>query len=132
MKKIFIALALAFIALNCRAIVAIPSPAATNRPAWDDSISFGLTLTSGNSDTMLTTAGFKSHYDTKTNELTMSVDGSYGEQSTVENNETAHGVLQYNHLFTARLYGYGRADAFHDGVADVIYRFTPSPGAGYY
>ena len=37
-----------------------------------------------------------------------------------------------NRLFTERLYGYGRVDGLYDAVADINYRFTFSPGAGYY
>jgi hypothetical protein len=59
-------------------------------------------------------------------------DGAYGEASSVENNETLHGFVQYNHLFSERWYGYARGDALHDGIADVEYRLTFSPGAGYY
>ena len=29
-------------------------------------------------------------------------------------------------------YAYGRADGFHDGVADIKYRLTLAPGVGYY
>ncbi|HEU6447146.1 MAG TPA: DUF481 domain-containing protein [Verrucomicrobiae bacterium] len=131
-KYFFIALALVFFGFNSYAIRAVPTPAETNKPAWDSNVSLGFTLTSGNSDTLLATTGFKTHRNNLTNEWTISLDGSYGENSGEENNEQAHGVIQYNHLFTKRAYGYGRSDAFHDGIADVLYRFTTGPGAGYY
>ena len=62
----------------------------------------------------------------------MGLEGTYGEVSSVKNNEILHGFVQYNHLFSNRWYGYARADALHDGIAGVTYRFTFSPGAGYY
>ena len=43
-----------------------------------------------------------------------------------------HGLGEYNRLFTERAFGYIRLDALHDAVADVDYRLTLSPGAGYY
>jgi len=43
-----------------------------------------------------------------------------------------HGVSQYNHLFTDRFYGFFNLEGLHDGIADLQYRFTLSPGAGYY
>src|SRR5581483_10631256 len=106
----------------------------TNVPAarWDDSLSFGITLTRGNSDTLLTAAGLKLHRLDLTNEVLLTVDGAYGRTGSTENNESLHGVGQYNHLFTDRVYGYARGDGFHDAIADLSYRFTLSPGVGYY
>jgi len=104
----------------------------TNRSAWDSSISAGLSLTKGNSDTLLTTVTFKTRRKTAEDELTFGTDGSYGENDNVKNNETLHGVGQYNHLFSERFYGYLNAEGLHDGIADLDYRFTISPGAGYY
>jgi putative salt-induced outer membrane protein YdiY len=104
----------------------------TNKPAWESSISAGLSLTKGNSDTVLTTAAFKTRIKTPTNEFMFGVDGAYGESDSVKNSETLHGITQYNHLFGERPYGYLNAEGLHDGIADLQYRFTFSPGAGYY
>jgi putative salt-induced outer membrane protein YdiY len=60
------------------------------------------------------------------------MDGSYGENDSVKNNETLHIVSQYNHLFGERFYGFFNVEGLHDGIADLQYRFTFSPGAGYY
>jgi len=89
-------------------------------------------MTRGNGDTLLTSAGFKTHRNNLTNEWTFSTDGAYGESGATKNNESLHGIGQYNHLFTSRVYGYARADAFHDDIADLAYRLTVSPGVGYY
>ena len=104
----------------------------TNKTAWESSISAGLSLTKGNSDTLLTTVAFKTRKKTRENEFTFGADGSYGENDNVKNNETLHGVGQLNHLFSDRFYGYLNAEGLHDGIADLQYRFTFSPGAGYY
>ncbi|MGA2280843.1 MAG: DUF481 domain-containing protein [Verrucomicrobiota bacterium] len=104
----------------------------TNKPAWESSVSAGLSLTKGNSDTLLTTAAFKTRTKTPASEFMFGVDGSYGENNSIKNNEMLHGVGQYNHLFSNRFYGYLNAEGLHDGIADLQYRFTLSPGAGYY
>jgi len=104
----------------------------TNQPAWESSLSAGLSLTKGNSDTLLTTVAFKTRRKTTENEFTFNADGSYGENDNVKNNETLHGVGQFNHLFSERFYGYLNAEGLHDGIADLQYRFTFSPGTGYY
>ena len=111
---------------------ALVSAVFTNKSAWESSISAGLSLTKGNSDTLLTTMAFKTRRKTRENEFTFGADGSYGENDNVKNNETLHGVGQFNHLFSDRFYGYLNAEGLHDGIADLQYRFTFSPGAGYY
>jgi putative salt-induced outer membrane protein len=105
---------------------------ATNQPVWESSVSMGLSLTKGNSDTLLTTAAFKTSKKTQENEYMFGMDGSYGENDSVKNNETLHGVSQYNHLFGERFYGYFNVEGLHDGIADLQYRITLGPGAGYY
>ncbi|MGA9778498.1 MAG: DUF481 domain-containing protein [Verrucomicrobiia bacterium] len=105
---------------------------ATNKPAWESSVSLGLTATAGNVNSVLATGNFRTHKKTPLDEWNLGMDAAYGEVSSIENSETLHGFVQYNHLFTERWYGYARGDALHDGIADVVYRFTFSPGAGYY
>lgn len=99
---------------------------------WEKSAALGLTLTSGNSDTILFTANALAAKKWSSYELSLGADGSYGESDDVKNAETLHGFGQLNYLFADRFFGYVRADALHDGIADVEYRVTLSPGVGYY
>lgn len=99
---------------------------------WDTSAALGLTLTRGNSDTVLFTANIKTETKRPQYELIMGADATYGEDHSVKNNENVHGFAQFNYLFTDRFYGYGRVDGLHDAVAEINYRFTFGPGAGYY
>jgi putative salt-induced outer membrane protein YdiY len=132
-RRIFIIFILAVLAVSSRAGDTNQTPViSTNKPAWESSVSAGLSLTKGNSDTLLTTVAFKTHMKTPTNEFMFGMDGSYGENNSVKNNESLHGVGQYNHLFTERFYGFFNLEGLHDGIADLQYRFTLSPGAGYY
>jgi putative salt-induced outer membrane protein YdiY len=105
---------------------------ATNKPAWEGSVSAGFSLTKGNSDTLLTTGSFKARRRTPKNEFMLSVSGAYGESDSVKNNEFLQGASQYNHLFSNRFYAFLNAEGAHDGIADLQYRFALSPGAGYY
>jgi putative salt-induced outer membrane protein YdiY len=104
----------------------------TNTP-WDISAAAGLTLTRGNSKTLLFTGNIlgEKKWEQK-NELSLGVDGVYGENSGVKNAESLHGFGQYNRLFTERLFGYLRVEGLHDAIADIKYRLTVSPGLGYY
>ena len=99
---------------------------------WESSAGVGFTLTRGNSDTILFTANIQTHRKTPDNEMSLGADGAYGENNSVQNVNSVHGFSQYNHLFSERAFGYLRADALHDEIADLQYRVTLSPGAGYY
>jgi putative salt-induced outer membrane protein YdiY len=112
------------------AATAVPAPPAN--PKWEVTAAAGLTLTDGNSDTILLTGNVLGTRKSKMDEWALGVDGAYGEDSGDKNNETLHGFIQYNRLLSDRLYIYGRVDGLHDGIADIDYRFTFSPGVGYY
>lgn len=107
-------------------------PEKETKPKWESSASLGFTLTDGNSDTLLLTGNIKTQKKMPRDEIAFGVDGAYGENEGEKNNETLHGFGQYNRLFTDRFFGYLRADALHDGIADIDYRVALSPGAGYY
>lgn len=112
--------------------------AITNTPPasepWDVSAAAGLTLTRGNSKTLLFTASAEGakKWDYGKNEFNLGADGVYGENNSVKNAESIHGAAQYNRLLTERFFIYLRLDGLHDAVADVDYRIMVSPGVGYY
>jgi putative salt-induced outer membrane protein YdiY len=101
-------------------------------PPWDVTGNLGFTATSGNSETLLATAGVQAKRDWTDRKLDLGVSGAYGENDHVRNLQTAHGYGQYNQDITERWFWYGRADLLHDGIADIEYRFTIGPGIGYY
>ena len=101
-------------------------------PKWHGSAAAGLTLTRGNSDTLVVTGSIGTEKKWNQNELAFGANGSYGEQEGEKNIEVLHGFGQYNRLFGERAFGLLRADALHDAIADVEYRVTLSPGVGYY
>ncbi len=114
-----------------------PAPAADapkpeDKTAWVSSASLGLSLTRGNSKTLLATGNVLTEKKWEQNELRFGADATYGEDHETKNAESIHGFGQYNRLFTEKLFGYLRLDALHDAVADVDYRLTLSPGIGYY
>ena len=113
------------------------APTISTNPPWVSSASMGLTLTRGNSKTLLFAADIKTERKGPKNELAFGADATYGEttdQATDDTDRTAgsvHGFGQWNYLFTERFYGSARLDGLHDAVADIHYRFSFSPGAGY-
>jgi putative salt-induced outer membrane protein YdiY len=101
-------------------------------PKWDTSVALGVTLTRGNSDSALLTISGRADKACKKQELHLGADFAYGEADSVKNNESLRGFGQYNYLFSERWFAYIRGEALHDAVADVEYRVTLGPGAGYY
>jgi len=115
---------------------AIAQAPADDPTAWKSSAAFGLTMTRGNSETVMGTLNLSTGKKWDQHEISLGADAAYGtteidgEEETTASSARAFG--QYNHLFNERLYGYGRLEALHDDVANVDYRITLSPGAGYY
>ena len=103
-----------------------------DHPVWHSSASLGLTVAKGNTDTLLVNGQLASEKITRHDEFNAGLEGGYGEQNTVKNVESLHGYGQWNHLFTPRLFSYTRADGLHDGISELDYRYTLSPGVGYY
>lgn len=120
---------LAFLAIHSSAQTTSTS---TNKYPWESSAAAGLTLTKGNSDTLLLTVKLQTQRKMPDNEYSFDLDGTYGKTSGVKSAEALHGFAQWNHMVTERFYGYLRADGLHDGIANIHYRVTVGPGVGYY
>jgi putative salt-induced outer membrane protein YdiY len=111
---------------------ATPVPAEPEKKGWETSAAAGLTLTRGNSDTLLVTAGLRTERKWEKDEAAFGISGGYGEDNSTVNNEFVQGFGQYNHLFTDRFYAGLRLDAAYDGIAHLDYRVTITPLVGYY
>jgi putative salt-induced outer membrane protein YdiY len=99
---------------------------------WDTTLTVGLTVTGGNTKTLLTSVDFSTQFKTPDNEYLFDVNGAYGENNEIVNAESLDGSGQYNRLATERLYYGLKVDGFHDGIAGIDYRLTVTPLAGYY
>ena len=117
------------VAASVVAVAPVPPPP---KNPWQSSISAGLTLARGNKNTTLFTTEFLTAKKTPRNEYSLGLGAAYGNQQSADtvNNYKAFG--QWNHLFTDRFFGYARAEALRDLIADLDYRLTVGPGAGYY
>ena len=118
------------------------STATTNPPPpqWISSAALGVTLTRGNSDTTTLSLSGSTERKWNLNDLTLGADGLYGTErvsgssGSKEIADMLHGFAQYNRSFSEqnKFYVYWREDGLHDGIADIQYRLTSAPGAGYY
>ena len=142
---VLIAFALGFCLLDAPAALgqaAATGPSMTN---WQSSAAVGLSLTRGNSENLLFNASIGTFRQWAHDELRLGGDATYG-TTTIETTDAAgvkkddtsttasqeRGFGQYNHLFSDRFYGGLRLEVLHDDIADVAYRITVSPLAGYY
>jgi putative salt-induced outer membrane protein YdiY len=116
----------------------MPAKAATPTNGWQTTIAVGVSIARGNTDNTLASITAMTEKKWLKNDLLFGGDGRYGETRTpntpkeTENAETLHGFSQYNRMLGSGFYDYLRADGFHDGIADIKYRLTLSPGIGYY
>jgi len=108
------------------------APTTTEAPEWNTTAALGLSISSGNTENTLLNAVLLTSRKWEKNEVDLGLDASYGESDGVRNTANAHAFAQYNRLFTEKFYGLLRVDGTHDDISDVQYRFTVSPGVGYY
>jgi len=125
--------AVANVATNAVAAVArAPKEMVPVKFPWKSTVTAGLSLTRGNSRSLLATLKATTDQKTPINEYSVEGDTSYGSANGVENNQIFHGFGQWNHLFSERTYGFLRSEGIHDGIAEIKYRVTVSAGVGYY
>jgi putative salt-induced outer membrane protein YdiY len=111
---------------------AADAPAPEQKPRWVSSAGLNFTLTEGNAQTLLVGVTFDTVKRAKNDEYLLGASLAYGENDGAKNVETYRAYGQWNHLFNERFYGFVRGDALHDGIADVNYRLSITPGLGYY
>jgi putative salt-induced outer membrane protein YdiY len=142
-KKIQIASGIALVAslaagAHAQTATNTPVPVVTNLPPpppknpWTGDASLGLTLTRGNSRALLAVAQADAKKKWDDNELLLNANGAYGKNTGVVNAESIDGNAQYNRNFTPRFYFGVKGDALSDHIADIDYRLTLAPLAGYY
>ena len=109
-----------------------PAPAPALAKTWETSAAAGLSLTRGNSHTVLTTLGLDTKRKYDKDEALAGISGGYGKSEGVRNTDFIQAFAQYNHLIDERLYAGIRVDGNHDGISKLSYRFRVSPLIGYY
>lgn len=102
------------------------------KPKWDTTAGVGLTIAKGNSDAVVAAANIQSKGNWKNYAITLGGDASYGEQNNAKNVESYRAFGQYDRKVSKKFYVFGRAEYYHDAVADIEYRVKLSPGFGWH
>ena len=100
-------------------------------PAWDRSLSIGLNLSEGNTDTALGHASLRAVREEKEDYLRFLLEGTYGETNDETTTQKARGQVQYRHHLDGSFL-YTDLDGQHDDPAEVDYRVIAGGGLGKY
>jgi putative salt-induced outer membrane protein len=104
---------------------------AENADGWNTEVSAGLSMTDGNSDTLLWNLGYGAKKTQGANETTVAAGYNYGETEDATTTENATADLQYKRSVSDLIYGFGAASVLYDDIALVDYRAIVGPGLGY-
>ncbi|MCL5097965.1 MAG: DUF481 domain-containing protein [Candidatus Omnitrophica bacterium] len=102
------------------------------KKGWETTAAAGLTLTRGNSDTLLVTMSLDTQRKWEKSEIGLGLSGGYGEDRSVRSMEYVRGHGDYREMITPRFYTGLHVDGAYDGIANLDYRVVISPMAGYY
>lgn len=100
--------------------------------AKENSIAVGVTMTDGNSDTLLGTASVLHDRKRDGYSLRLGADFAYGEDNDEKTTENAKAVAEYRRECSERAYAFVNLTALYDDIADIDYRAVLSAGPGYY
>jgi putative salt-induced outer membrane protein YdiY len=102
-------------------------------PPLQGSLSAGLSITSGNTDTSAFNLAFNLVYDPKTHGV-FKADAFYLRSTTNGDATTdkAAASLRYEYALTDRIYAFAQGGYQRDKFKNVVYLFTPMAGGGYY
>jgi putative salt-induced outer membrane protein YdiY len=138
MRRTFSALLLALVSCGAASAPAfdgkfgvITDPAAKKTVAVNTA-ALGLALTQGNRDTLLLTLDVDRFVKAPNREWFFGGRAAYGEVEDARSQQLLRGYGQCNHLFNTNWFAYGRLEGLHDGMADLVYRLTATPGAGFF
>ncbi|MGW8323931.1 MAG: DUF481 domain-containing protein [Thermodesulfobacteriota bacterium] len=110
-------------------------------PRWASSITLGLNLNKGNSETTLVKASVEAHRKDPKHDIrlkgemnygTAEVENSDGTKDTEVNVQNIQGTASLRRFLSRQAYRYINLKALQDKIADLDYRAVLGAGAGYY
>ena len=105
---------------------------ASDDPAWENSVDFGLSLSKGNTDNLLLRFGIITEKKDGPNAFFGSASYNYGEEDSAANEDEILGKATWKHAYSGKNFFGLRFDARRDAFADIDYRFSLNATYGYY
>lgn len=99
---------------------------------WTRTAAVGFSMAQGNSEALLVTADLLAEHRSEEDELFLSANGAYGENSGVKSVENTRASAQYNRFLSSNWYGAVATRFLYDSVSLVDYRLMPRAALGYY
>lgn len=135
-SKLQLSAAIAASVLMSQGSAQAQAAAAPEQKGWETTANAGLTVQSGNSESVATEIGLNTKKKLTDAEILLGISGGYGKSSSTGNNRsrtTDYGKAygQYNHQINERAFFGLRVDGEHEGMADLAYRIRISPLLGY-
>ena len=100
--------------------------------AKENSIALGVTMTDGNSDTLLGNISLLKLRTRDAYSLRFGLDYAYGEDNSEKNTDNAKGIAEYRYGLSESAYVFSTLSALYDDIADIDYRVVLAAGPGYY
>ncbi len=118
-------------------LLVLVSSLAYGEADFDNTLNIGLTITEGNSETVLGNVAFVSEGEFTTgNSLRLALEGNYGESKIDDRTETTveniRGSAKYQHDLSKRWYAAANTSALYDDIAEIDYRAILGPAIGGY
>jgi putative salt-induced outer membrane protein YdiY len=111
---------------------AAAAPPAPPPPDWAGSVSFGLALTSGNTDTLNTNGGFELKYDPKKKNVIKTAGlFLYGKTNGETTAEQYALTFRDEYALNARAFVFGDFRYLHDKFKGISYMVAPTGGIGF-
>jgi putative salt-induced outer membrane protein YdiY len=113
------------------------APGVPEKTKWETVASAGLTVQSGNTESLAANFGLDTKRKWIKDEALLGISVGYGKSSSPGNERSrttdqAKAYGQYNHLVSDRAFFGLRVEGEHDGIADLAYRIRIAPLVGYY
>lgn len=99
---------------------------------WDTTAAFNLSLASGNADNLQLGLSIKGAYRQYDYETFMEGIYTYSQNDSETSADSLRTKIQHNRKLSERVFLGGVLGYFHDDLANVAYRLTPTVTAGYY
>jgi putative salt-induced outer membrane protein YdiY len=99
---------------------------------WEGSFNFGLTVTTGNSNTTTGNTSIETKLTLPKSITQLGASATLGKTGSEETADKSNAYAQFNYLLTERLTPYIKGSWERDRIADLVWRFTVGPGLGYF